>query len=156
MFRILQNKLRKKLQNAPISVMDHFHAILSKSDIGRKSSFGEHICFTYAVNSLQHHDYVDDFDNTVLGMGKSQSDCLFISKNIKTVFPVDLLCAQNSCVPVDTIVQQNELAIHVIQPVPNMYETDDCLKMQHNIKEQLRDDISTVQIDMSFLQAPTR
>ena len=41
----LEKEIKKKIREAPISVMDHFYSFLSQSDIGRASSFGEHISF---------------------------------------------------------------------------------------------------------------
>ena len=35
-----------------LPVMDHFYSVLSAS-----SSFGEHICFMYAQQAMEHHDY---------------------------------------------------------------------------------------------------
>ena len=39
------------------AVMDHIYSVISKSNIGRQSAFGEHLCSMYSQKSLQHHDY---------------------------------------------------------------------------------------------------
>ena len=46
-----------RIAETGIPVMDHFYSVMSKSNIGRQSAFGEHLCFMYSQKSLQHHDY---------------------------------------------------------------------------------------------------
>ena len=47
----------KLIDQTGLSVMDHFHSVLSQSKIGHQSSFGEHINYIYSRESLNNHDY---------------------------------------------------------------------------------------------------
>ena len=55
----LEKKIKSRIMDTGLPVMDHFHSVLSRSKIGRESSFGGHLCHMFAKKSLEHHEYAD-------------------------------------------------------------------------------------------------
>ena len=50
-------------------VTDHVHSVLLKSEVGRKSSVGQHLSYKFKVESLADHQYCEKktFEENVLG-----------------------------------------------------------------------------------------
>ena len=138
----LERKMKKRILDTGIPVMDHFHSILSKSKVGRESSFGGHLCYMFAKNSLQHHEYAESLVD--------------LPPWIKSVPKPDLPQSEvNNNTPstlVNSIVYQDELPLVVLKNQTLMYLTPDCLQMEAEINSQLENNI--VRIDVSMLQAP--
>lgn len=149
----LIKQIEKNLEKAK-PVTEHFYSVLSKSEIGRKSSFGEHICFKYKMNKLEHHDYLSEetFDENLLGIvdGKMKRiDGIIFQKTSETYVP------DTSQVTVESSLNQGDLDLDIENSTRGIYENDDCVKMQEEIKKHLNENCSSVKIDLSFLEAPT-
>ena len=70
-------KIQQNIRKCPKpDVSKHFHSLLSKSKVGRSSSYGEHICFKVLLNSLWDHQYISkqSFQENVLGIPKNKED----------------------------------------------------------------------------------
>ena len=94
-----------------VPVTDHFYATLSKSEIGRNSAFGAHICFKYAQQIHLFHDYTPKVE---------QSMPTFIPAPVQ-IFPQILNDASSNFMS-SAMVKQNELPL--IIPQPPAYETE--------------------------------
>ena len=131
----------KRIRETPIPVMDHFYSVLSKSEIGRTSSFGEHICHIYSTNSLKHHDYaVSDIPPPLTFIAKPKIDN-----------PLDISTCSLST---DVIVGQNELPVCITEVTHEMYATDDCVQLESEIRTKCLYNNSLVELDISNLKAP--
>ena len=70
-------KIQLNIRKCPKpDVSKHFYSVLSKSKVGRSSSYGEHICFKVLLNSLGDHQYISkqSFQENVLGIPKNKED----------------------------------------------------------------------------------
>ena len=146
----MMKEIEKKMENIK-PVTEHFHSVLSKSVIGRKSSYGEHICFKYAMEKFMDHDYVsqENFDKNVLGINPDKKQ-LIENKHFEKTSTVSC----NSSSQQSTNILLNQIDMNVFtQSTPGMYETNICFEMQEKIKKQGVSGI--VNIDISFLEAPT-
>ena len=68
----MSKKIQENICKCSKNVTEHFHSILSENKIGQKSSYGEHICFKFLLNSLGDHQYIskDSFEEYYLGIYK--------------------------------------------------------------------------------------
>ena len=133
----------KLIDQTDLPVMDHFHSVLSHSEVGRKSSFGEHIGFVYSMMSLQHHDYAETSEPSYV---------TFIPKPAPLHKP--LFEIQSSHLPPSAIIQQDILPLHVLyQQQQKMYSTDTCKELELDIKQQVSTNRPIIMIDICSLKA---
>ena len=142
----LMKNAQKLIELSGIPVMDHFHSILSQSRIGQQSSFGAHINQLYSTRSLQHHDYAEPYE---------EPPTLTIVPNHNATLLCELSSQMTSELPMNSIIEQDVLPIHVVWQQPKMYATDDCRELEMDIKKQLSVNNSQVTIDISSRVAPT-
>ena len=133
-----------RIAETNIPVTDHFYSVLSKSNIGRQSAFGEHLCFMYSARSLQHHDYSDSLvpppNFTVIHRPSSLSE-------VSTI-------VMTSDISPSAIVEQNELPLSISNSPLGMYCTEDCTKLEMEIKAKLTRNSAIIELDLSNLKAP--
>ena len=134
----------KLIDQTDLPVMDHFHSVLSHSEVGRKSSFGEHIGFVYSMMSLQHHDYAETSEPSYV---------TFIPKPAPLHEPLSE--TQSSYLPPSAIIQQDILPLHVLYQEQKMYSTDTCKELEMDIKQQVSINKAIIMIDICSLKAPT-
>ena len=86
------DEINKKLDKLkPVS--DHFHDVLSKSKLGQKTAFGEHLIYKFKfnerVNELADHQYIQKshFENNFLSINENKK-----LKKIETIIDQKLNC----------------------------------------------------------------
>lgn len=147
--------------NKPVS--EHFHSVLSKSNIGRSSSYGEHICFKHLLNSLGDHQYLsqEHFDLHILGIPEGQKKNIENRINEKlsdSVISSNTKDTTNSTpaneVNINDIILQDELPIITIADT-TLYENNPNVRdLCKTIDTQLQLKQNPVKIDICFLTAP--
>ena len=147
------DELNKKLDNAK-PVTEHFYSVLSKSEMGRTSSLGEHLCYKFKLNILGDHQYIkrEYFETNILGIPKGKMDQIenkisdMLSGDISQPKPVQ----QN--ITTDDIMQQDELEF-LITKTENVYVNDPLFKkIAEVISKQSHQNI--IKLDICMLCAP--
>ena len=129
----------KLIDQTGLSVMDHFHSVLSQSKIGHQSSFGEHINYIYSRESLNNHDYT--------------SNLIFVPRCNPNLS--GKLSGITSETTLDAIVVQDIIPLHVPEQQQKMYVTNTCKELEISLKDQINNNSLTIKIDISSLKAPT-
>ena len=128
-----------------LPVMDHFYSVLSASSIGRKSSFGEHICFMYAQKAMEHHDYA---------MPETHADAApqVVAKPTLNLHPHPTV--HSDTFSHSDIITQDEIPIKMLRLDSGMYDTDESRDFQKIITEKLKENKLTIEIDLRDKLAP--
>jgi len=70
--------LTKKLKNEK-PITDHVYSVLCKSEVGRKSSVGQHLIYKFKLNQLGDHHYLsrDHFDKNILNTDPRKKEKIY-------------------------------------------------------------------------------
>jgi len=156
-------ELNKKLDNEkPVS--EHVYSVLSKSEAGRKTSVGEHLCYNFLLVALGDHQYIEvkEFEKYILGVDINKVfDCerkkiYDINNKPVTSFPN----CSNNAIEISDIIQQNIIEIELITPNIVYQYTDQKSKDLHRkIVAQVNKQIKLktknhIHVNISFSEAP--
>ena len=146
------DNIKAKLSTLP-PVTPHFYSVLSKSQVGRKSSVGEYLCHKYNFNTQADHDYLEN--------DKYRSIQNSVQKKLKVIEEkIEQSYSSNS----NVITSLNEkhcdktVAIDIVTQdcleieFTSVYENDDNYQaLKNKIHSQ---ETKEIKIDTSFLKAP--
>ena len=158
---IMQN-LDKQLDRE-IPVNEHFYSVMSKSEVGRASSVGQHLCYKFKLNQVGDHQYVNtsSFESNVLNIegGKldkimnvinkdsSKSACSSGSSKVPPLLNIDDIL---SCKETDFKLVQDRYVYHADCPTYKELEKNINRQLEHlgNCAEKI------LSLDLCFLHSP--
>ena len=147
--------IKAKLSSLPPAT-PHFYSVLSKSQVGRKSSVGGYLCHKYNFKTQADHDYLqndkyNNIQNSVQKKLKIIEEKIDQSYNSNSNVITSLNEKQCDKNIENEIVTQDCLEINKIE-FTSVYENDDNYKsLENTIHSQ---ETKEIKIDISFLQAP--
>ena len=132
--------LNRKLDLLP-PVTEHVYTVLSKSQVGQKSSVGQHLSHLFKLNQLGDHSYIskNDFEKNVMGIDKEKLERINRYINNEAVDVVKEVDSTNNTTT-DDIILQEELPIVLIKK-HNVYDplSDNYKQTENDINIQLQD-----------------
>lgn len=118
---IIQDLNAKLDLEKPVS--EHVFTVLSQSEIGRKTSVGEHLCYTFKLHYLADHQYVSKevFKSHVLGIDPLKVEQIKNSTGFQvepegTSLLSSVQDTECSKITVQQILEQNLFDIHIETP----------------------------------------
>lgn len=118
-------KLNEKLDKEK-PVTEHFYSILSKSDLGKCTSYGESLCYMFKLNQLGDHQYVSKsvFQTYVLGIDPTKE--VQVQKKIDEMNDItvsdehDITMKNNNGISIDEILSSESIPL-ILQKSTNVY-----------------------------------
>ena len=151
---IMEN-LNKQLDKE-IPVTEHFYSVLSKSEVGRMSSVGQHLCYKFKLNQLGDHQYISKsrFASNMLSLDEGKMDKIIqIIDNGSSKSTSEI--SEISSLSINDIITCDEMPIMLIK---NKYVYDkNCTTykaLEANIKCQLENSENQLLLRLCFLNAP--
>ena len=108
-------QINKKLKNF-IPVTEHAYSVLSKSEIGRKSSCGQHLLFKFKVNALADHQYLGQYTEEIFSKKQNiEAKSELIEKRILQLYGNETIsCPVQNKIKIEDIILQNCLNIDIV------------------------------------------
>ena len=142
-------------------VTEHVYSVLSKSEIGSKTSVGQHFNHLFKLNQLGDHQYIKkgDFEKHLLGIDQNKSKIIQAYIDNECVDNIIQDSENKNDVTVEKIILQDELPIKILHS-SNVYDMS--CKYYKETMQEINDQLSncsedtpkSIKIDISFQEAP--
>ena len=143
--------MNKKLDKMK-PVTEHVFSVLSKSNTGRKSSVGEHLCYKFRVLAINAGSEQNKFSNVV-----SDKESLIKNKINELLygrkFLNDVKNLQAETDITKTILEQENIGIEIVNYNSVYPNHESKIHLKNEIYSQMNK--TSVEIDISYLEAPS-